>query len=96
MPMNDKSFEHRCKNGIFFTATRTDFKDGTIIAHLPYAMRDADEVELASATAEMIGWHAANVRQYLEDFKDYDNLKFDVVIEAEEKVGQAAESSPAV
>jgi len=71
-PLNDKPFEYHCNLGTIFRCSRCDFR-GKVYVATPPGMNHA---ELASDTAEMIGYHATNIWNRLNGFRGYDCIEF--------------------
>lgn len=70
--MNAERWQHLCVNGTEFSADRCDFRNG-VTALVP---GNLDELQLMQDTAEMIGFHATNVRGSLNGFAGYDRIRF--------------------
>jgi len=70
--LNEKEFDHYCRHGSIFVASRCDFKGGVKIKNPPdntnYLLRDV---------AEMIGYHAMAIHPHLNGFSGYDNITFE-------------------
>lgn len=71
--MNNKSFEYISHHGSTFNCETCDFSDPIIV--------DAEHVhtieDLMADVAEMIGWHAINIRPHLNGFAGYDCIEFE-------------------
>ena len=67
MITNESSFSHHCHYGTMFVAKRCDFRGGVQAIGAP-----KDKAAFASDVAEMIGYHAVNIRPELNGFSGYD------------------------
>jgi len=65
--LNAVGFEHTGKHGTKLTASRCDFKNGVTVIHPAISLSD-----FASDIAEIIAYHAMNVRENLTEFAGYD------------------------
>ena len=74
--MNDKPFSHACRFGTEFIAYRCDFVGGIKIKNRP-----SNQLFFASDVAEMIGFHAVNIRPELNGFQGYDCIQWSVATE---------------
>lgn len=69
--INHKSFSHYCRYGTKFTASRCDFRDGVEVSDVPET-----QTQFACDVAEMIGYHAVNIRPELNGFQGYDCINW--------------------
>lgn len=70
--LNHKPFSHYCRFGTRFGASRCDFRDGVSVMY----DRPLTKEEAASDVAEMIGYHAVNIRPELNGFQGYDCIEW--------------------
>ncbi len=62
--LNEKPFEHHCRNGTTFTAERCDFVGG-VTAYVPAGLTEA---QMMADAAELGAWHWANIVPELNGF----------------------------
>ncbi len=73
--LNGEPFEHTCHWLTRFTAKRCDFVGGVTAHVIPGRTRE----QVMADVAEMIGFHAVNIRPQLNGFAGYDCIDFKVV-----------------
>jgi hypothetical protein len=69
--INESPFQHTCRYGTKFDASRCDFAGGVIVSNIP------TKELLAMDMAEMIGYHACAIHPDLNGFQGYDCISFD-------------------
>ena len=72
-PLNDKPFEHTSHRGTTFKCQRCDFAAPITISG-PLSMAVLEDL------AEMIGWHAVNIRPELNGFAGYDCITLNLPV----------------
>ena len=70
--LNDKPFEHHCRNGTTFKCSRCDFRDVINVSNPDNPTTE----KLMKDVAEMIGYHAFNIWEQLNGFSGYDAVRF--------------------
>lgn len=70
--LNERSFEHSCRNGTNFFSDRCDFRTNVRV-EVP---RDISREALMQDVSEMIGYHAMNIFPQLNGFQGYDTIIF--------------------
>ena len=89
-PMNEKSFEYLSHHGTTFKCSRCDLAD-TIWVIWPEDETGARGLEedayFWQDIAEMVGYHAVNIRPELNGFAGYDTFHFEVVEKEEDDDG---------
>ena len=68
--MNKKPFSYLSRYGTYFSSNTCDFSYGVNVSDKPH------EELFISDVAEMIGFHAVNIRPELNGFSGYDCIKF--------------------
>ena len=69
--MNEKPFSYICRFGTQFTCPRCDFDAPVKVITPPKNIK-----QRMSDVAEMIGYHAVNIRPELNGFRGYDCIEF--------------------
>lgn len=83
--MNKNKFEYHSSKGTIFVCDTCDFSTPiTVYAHYDSFVKEGVRFLTVSKLvlpdiAEMIGYHAVNIRPELNGFQGYDCLRFDVV-----------------
>lgn len=76
-PMNDMPFSHYA-NGFEFFSDRCDFS-GSVYVVVDDKTKQPDPVQLMSATASVMGYHAINIHRELNGFQGYDTIHYEFV-----------------
>ena len=80
--LNEIPFSHISHCGTKFRAKRCDFRGGIEVIENDVTTTYKNRIEmLMKDTAEMIGWHACNIRPELNGFSGYVCLNFEFVKE---------------
>lgn len=75
--VNEKPFEHRCRNGTVFTGTRCDLRDGVDVQLDGWVKDVRGWRELVNCDyVEFAAWHALNIFPQLNGFQGYDCITF--------------------
>lgn len=69
--MNEKLFSYFGSFGTHFSCARCDFKAPLLVIDAP-----TEKKHFLSDVAEMIGYHATNIRPELNGFQGYDCIDF--------------------
>lgn len=83
--MNKNKFEYHSSKGTYFECDTCDFSTPiTVYAHYDSFVKEGVRFESLSKllfpdVAEMIGYHAVNIRPELNGFQGYDCLRFDII-----------------
>jgi hypothetical protein len=73
---NEKPFKYISRNGTSFSARRCDFVGGVSVTAKQFSGDVFPEKRMVQDVAEMIGYHAANIRPELNGFAGYDCIDF--------------------
>lgn len=69
--MNKKTFSYRSNWSCLFECECCDFSEPIVVRFM------TDQLAFARDLAEMIGYHATNIRPNLNGFQGYDTLNFE-------------------
>jgi hypothetical protein len=71
--LNHRPFEHRCRYGTVFKASRCDLAEGVEMI----VPRDLSQEKRASDISEMIGYHCSMIlNEHLNGFAGYDTIRY--------------------
>ncbi len=79
--LNDKPFEHNTNNGLTFTGSRCDFKDGVTV-QMP--MWKVSVEKMCADFAEFAAWHRSCIWEQLNGFQGYDCVNYTIIEYKEE------------
>ncbi len=74
--LNEKPFLHSSNNGLTFSGTRCDFKDGVIV-QMP--MWEVTVAQIGADFAEFAAWHRSCIWDQMNGFQGYDCVDYTIV-----------------
>lgn len=73
--LNEQPYQHLTRHAFLLRANRCDLRGGAVLQ----VSHDATDADIAEASAQAFGYHAANILPRLNGFAGYDCVRIEVV-----------------